>query len=99
MGERLELTGEEARELLWSHDEYRIIQDVIVSTSRWAIDHDIVIQRISDGKYFMDSYSVGATEGQEQRPWDEYGYPPNFVEVVPVEKTIIVYMEEKNIGL
>lgn len=70
------------------------MRDDLVDTSRWSEIHDVVIKRRSDGKFFIDSYSVGATEMQEERPW-EYS-EPNFVECVPVEKTVIVYRRRKN---
>jgi hypothetical protein len=47
------------------------------------------VQRKSDGKYFKDGYRRGATESQDERPyeWSE----PNFTEVFPVTKTYIDY--------
>lgn len=88
--EKLELTSEQGRELLWE-DNYNFItiEDTILDTSRWAIRHKIIIQRKSDGKYFMDHYRVGATEQQDESPW-EYD-KPNFEEVFPTTKTITVY--------
>ena len=94
MSEVLTITKEEAREVIWEdHDDFDLVRDDLVDTSRWSEIHDVVIKRLSDGKFFMDSYSVGATEVQDERPW-EYS-DPNFVEVVPVEKTVIVYEEVK----
>ena len=88
---KLELTKEEARELLWGDLEgYKVVENDITSHSRWDIYYTIVVQRISDGKYFQDTYSVGATEYQEERPWDSSD--PNFIEVVPVEKIVIEYI-------
>ncbi len=94
MSEVLTLTKEEAREVIWEdHDDFDLVRDDLVDTSRWSEIHDVVIKRLSDGKFFMDSYSVGATEMQDESPW-EYS-DPNFVEVVPVEKTVIVYEKVK----
>lgn len=89
--EKLELSKEDAKGLTWGDtpDDIRVISDEIKDNGRWSIYHYIIIQRISDGKFFGDSYSVGATEQQDERPW-EYD-EPNFTEVFPVEKTVIVY--------
>lgn len=91
MAEKLELTREEAKGILWGETEgYKIIKDEIVNTTRWSVVHSLVIQRESDGKYFQDNYCRGATECQDESPW-EYN-PPNFDEVEPVETKIITYV-------
>lgn len=88
--EKLTLTKEEANAILWEDgDGYEIIADNILDNGRWSIHHRLVIKRVSDGKYFADTYSVGATECQDERPWSYNA--PNFVEVFPVEKKVIDY--------
>jgi hypothetical protein len=87
---KLNFTKDRARKLLYGTDKaYRIIRDEIVDNSRWSIIHSIVIQRVEDGRFFADSYSVGATESQDESPW-EYTEPA-FTEVFPVEKVVIEY--------
>lgn len=87
---KLELTKEEAQDIIWGdHENFEVVEDEIVGDRRWSIDHRIVIQRVSDKKFFADTYSVGATEMQDEGPW-EYS-EPNFMEVFPVEKVITVY--------
>ena len=90
MKDKLHLTKEEARNLVSGYlDGYVVIQDKITSQSRWSLMHRIVVQRLSDGKYFADSYSVGATETQME---DAFDYSePSFIEVEPIEKKVIVY--------
>ncbi|MDP2692448.1 MAG: hypothetical protein Q8O88_02275 [bacterium] len=88
--EKLTLTPEEAREILWGDDDrFEVVEDEIVGKRRWSVDHRIVIKRLSDGKFFADYYSRAITEIQDEQPW-EYT-EPNFVEVFPVEKKIVVY--------
>ena len=41
---------------------------------RWTENHRIVVQRVSDGKYFESYYSQGLTESQDQRAY-EYDEP------------------------
>lgn len=55
------------------------IKDTITDTSRWSIYHEIVFEH--DGKFYMTDYSEGATEMQDESPW-EY---ENEVECVEVE--------------
>jgi hypothetical protein len=88
----LEISREEAQELAWGdHDssKYEIIENVITSTSRWSENHRMVIKHLETGKFYESYYSQGLTEYQDESPY-EYGNVL-FEEVVPVEKTIIVY--------
>jgi hypothetical protein len=45
-----------------------VILDEITDTSRWSIHHRIVFEW--DGKYYMAHYSEGATEMQDESPWE-----------------------------
>jgi len=88
--EKLNLTAEQGRDIIYENDSnFETIQNKIVGTRRWAIEYEIVVQRNSDGKFFKDAYRRGATESQDERPyeWSE----PNFTEVFPVAKTYIDY--------
>ena len=88
--EKLVLTKEEARLIVYEDsNDYDIIEDTIDDTSRWSENHSVVIQRVSDGKYFSGHYSQGLTESQDERAFDNY--EPDFREVFQAEKTIIVY--------
>ena len=40
----------------------------IVNTTRWFIIHEIVFE--DKGKFYMTTYSEGATEYQDERPWE-----------------------------
>lgn len=88
--EKLNLSKEEGIYIIYGDSkDYKVIQDDIIDHTRWSVIHEIVIQRVSDGKYFKDSYSEGATEMQDESPY-EYD-DPEFKEVFPIEKTIIIY--------
>lgn len=90
MAEKLNLTKEEGRMLVWGDLEgFKTIRDTIVETRRWSTTNEIIVQRVSDGKFFRDNYSVGSTEQQDEGPYDYSG--PDFVEVVPVEVKVIEY--------
>lgn len=87
---KLDIDKEQAREIVWGEDDdFEIMQDEIVDNRRWSIDHRIVVKRKSDGRFFADTYSVGATENQDESAY-EYS-EPNFQEVFPIERTVISY--------
>ncbi len=84
------IPAEEARGMFWGdEDEYKIVEDEIIDNRRWSIDHRLVIQRVSDGEFFAGHYSVGATEMQDERPW-EYE-DAVFHRVMPVKKVVVTY--------
>lgn len=90
MKETLKLTGERGQDIIYGYDdEYVLVEEKIVGTSRWCTIHEIVVKRVEDGKFFKSGYRQGATEIQDERPY-EYG-DALFEEVSAVEKTVIVY--------
>ena len=78
------------QDLVWEeHEEAEIIKNEIVDTSRWSVHHTLIF--MFEDKYYRTYYSVGATENQDESPFE---YEPDMIEceeVVPVEKTVIVY--------
>lgn len=90
--EIINLSKEQARELTYGIEleDFIVIDNILEDTSRWSLNYRLIIQRKSDGKYFADYYSVGATEIQDERPW-EYS-EPNFKEVKRVEKVVYDYV-------
>jgi len=73
------------------HDEeiYEVILNEIIGTSRWSINHKMIFK--FEGKFYHTSYSQGATESQEESPYEYEEDLIECVEVKPVEKVITVY--------
>lgn len=67
----------------------RPVSLVLSDTSRWEIHYDQVFEY--EGKFYETYYSVGATETQDQGPYEYDDDEIECIEVVPVEKTVIVY--------
>ncbi len=89
--ESLSLTKDEARAAMSGRLEgFRVTIDKIIDKSRWACQYELVIMRLSDGRFFRDYYSAGSTEQQDESPW-EYD-EPDFKEVYPVTKEVIDYI-------
>ena len=92
MSERAKIVFEpdRARDILYGSDKsYKVIKDELVDSSRWSLQHDLVIQSVTDGRFWKGYYSVGATECQDESAF-EYT-TPEFVEVFPTEQVVIVY--------
>jgi len=83
---------EDLRQLTYSSKEfdgYKLVYSNIVDTTRWSNIYEMVFKH--NDNYYKVSYSEGATECQEESPFE---YEPDMVDciqVYPREKTVIVY--------
>lgn len=71
--------------------DYLVISDEIYDKRRWSITYQLIF-KFKD-KFYKTYYSVGATEQQDEGPWQYEGDQIDCWEVKPVEKTVIVYEE------
>ena len=87
---------EDLKAMIWSNhdpDKYELIYDKIEDTSRWSIIHEMVFKDKVENKFYSVSYSEGATECQDESPFE---YEPADVEcdeVVPKEVVVTKYVK------
>lgn len=67
------------------------VKDEIVDTSRWSIHHEIIFRDINEDKYYSVSYSKGATEMQEESPFDDEPDDVEVSEVTPIKQIVTTY--------
>jgi len=75
------------------------VEDDIVDNSRWSIHHAMIFKIVDEsselnGRYFQSAYSVGATEQQEEQPYEYAGDGEGMIlceEVELVEKLVKVW--------
>lgn len=83
----IRISSDELREYGLPYEGYdgvEVLEDNITHTSRWSIFHSLVFRWI-DGKTYKTMYSVGATECQDESPWEyEAVVICEEVELVPV---------------
>jgi hypothetical protein len=72
-----------------AYGEGDTVYDRIVGHGRWSVHHERVFKH--DGRFYLTTYSTGATENQDESPYKYDGDEIECVEVFPREKTIIVY--------
>lgn len=70
---------------------YHVVVNEIADTSRWSIHYDFVFRTEEDGKFWETSYSRGATESQDESPFENEPDEVVVHEVVPVEHTVVKY--------
>lgn len=67
-----------------------LISTELVDTTRWCVVYEQIFK--FEDRFYITSYRVGATESQDERPYEWEGDEIDCVEVVPTEKTMIVYL-------
>lgn len=103
----MKVTNEQARELLdlsrgdstegwesqseWKDIKLELVKEKLEDTSRWSKIYSRIYKDLNTGKFYHTTFSVGATECQDETPYEYDGDTIEFQEVVPVEKTIITY--------
>ena len=90
----MKIPKEVAQELSWGdkdseHADFKVALNEIVGHSRWSINYNLVLEK--DGKFFQKGYSKGATESQDESPFEYEDEEIDFKEVKPVEKVVIIY--------
>ena len=83
------------REQFYNGIGIEAVQHELDGQTRWGIIHMVVVRRISDDTFWKGFFEEGATEVQE----DSGGYEDDieFVQVWPIQETVIVYKEAKDI--
>jgi hypothetical protein len=71
-------------------DDYggHVVKDRILDNDRWSIRHEIIFQQDDDDKFYRAYYSVGATENQDEGPWEYETSEIECTEVHQVEKLV-----------
>lgn len=86
----MKLTKKEARMVVYDdHSDFEVKEENIIDTSRWSIIKKGIFQHIPSGKFYSLEWSEGATECQEEKPF-EYT-EPELIEVEQVEKTVLMW--------
>lgn len=68
---------------------FEIIENEVFETGRWCIHYELIFK--FDGKFYITDYSKGATEYQDESPFEYEKDEIECEEVFPVETKVIVY--------
>jgi hypothetical protein len=67
----------------------KTIRNEIIDHSRWTVSHERIFEH--DGHLYSTTYSVGATEQQDESPYEYDDEEIECPEVAAVERTVTVY--------
>ena len=83
----MQLTSEEGRLVIGDdHDDWAKVKEEIIDTRRWLVRRLGVFKHIPSGKFYQICWSEGATEQQDEQPF-EFG-TPELTEVVEKETLV-----------
>lgn len=86
---KIKLPRETMRSILYGDSDVgTVIEDNVTDNSRWSIYHDLIF--MYEGKTYRTDYSVGATEMQDESPW-EYDSEVECVELHKVQRLVDVW--------
>ena len=77
----------------YAPEGFVIKQNKLVSTSRWSKHYGLVFE--FEKKFYETSYSVGATEYQDERPYEYDSDMVECFEFFPKETIVIDYVRGK----
>jgi hypothetical protein len=82
---------DDLRMLAWEEEPegFELVESELIGHGRWSLNYEQVF--MFDGKFYRTIFSKGATEQQEERPYD---YEPDEIEcdeVEPFEMVITRY--------
>ena len=85
----MKVTVEEARNIAWDDSaDFRMVEESVYDTSRWSIHKTGICEHIETNKFYELSWSVGATESQDEGPFEYESGDIELYEVVQKEVTV-----------
>lgn len=80
--------------LIWGDydpDKYEVVLNDLYGHSRWSLLFKMVFKDKSSDRHYITRYSQGATECQDERPYDDSPDEIECVEVMQVETVVTQY--------
>lgn len=69
-------------------EEYVAVKEEVCDTDRWTIQYEVIFKNVSTGKHYRTFWQRGATEMQDERPFEYDKGEVDCDEVELVEVTI-----------
>ena len=72
-----------------------LIKDEICDHTRWSVGHDVIFKVLATNKFYSTYYSRGATEYQDESPYECEPAEIECAEVIPKKVEVIQYVTVK----
>jgi hypothetical protein len=88
----MQLTSEEGRLVIDDdHDDWAKVKEEIIDTRRWSVRYLGVFSHKPSGRFYQMAWSVGATEQQDEQPFEFE--TPELEEVVEKETLVKTWVK------
>lgn len=85
----MKLSAVVAREVIYNeHEDWEEVTKSMTDHTRWSVWYEGIFLHIPSNKHYRFIWSIGATEQQDERPY-EFDKEIEVVGVRPVEKIVI----------
>ncbi len=94
----MKYTKEQMQDMAYGYGESDKLIEVekkITSVSRWSIHYTVIFKDVDTGKHYSSSYSRGATEAQDESPYEYANDEIEVTEVEQIEKMVMVWEKVK----
>jgi len=81
------------QETVYGDTDAEVVEDKIIDHRRWSLDYEMVFKH--KGRYYRTYYSKGATEIQDESPFENEPDEIEVPEVVRIRKVSHVWVEKK----
>lgn len=90
-------TKEDLKELAAGNpvEGLEVVSDTLTGRTRWSVIYTLVFRDLTDNKYYQINYSTGATELQDERPFDNDQNTIQCHRVQPMQELVTVYKSIK----
>lgn len=99
----MKLDVELARELAYGrpgevYEGFMVVLNDLDDSDRWSLIYRLVVLNQENSTYWEAYYSVGATESQDERPFDEFYTGQDVAEFHEVEPHEVVTIEYREVS-
>ncbi len=90
---------QDMQEMAYGDSDYLIpIEEDTIDSSRWSIQHKVIFKDKNTGKTYVSFYSVGATEMQDESPYEWDGKEIECDEVKQEKVEALIWVIQKEIA-
>ena len=76
--------------------ELEVVRTRVLDKSRWSIFHEMIIHDVTTGRYYSTGYSEGATEAQDESPYEDEPEMVYVTEVFEVKQIVSWFVSDRD---
>jgi hypothetical protein len=77
-----------------SYEGWKVIENEIADHDRWTIQYTLVVQNLETEEFYRTCYSIGATESQDESPFEYDTEGATLLRVYPIKVEVTQYLRK-----